>query len=179
MKRLLIYFFLIPFIVSAQTKNLTSLDKVKAGVKKYLYLNMKDYKSYQGVQWGKLEVIQSDYLSTQRCAALLDSIDAIKGPYTKEYDAFHERGQLEGIDLNKDSLYQSYIKLLSPIQAKVTPILNVINKERAAFKKVIIGYSIYHKYRGKNSYGAYTLAGETFTLDKKFEVESTQSDEND
>ena len=58
-KLLLLLLIALPIILHAQTKAASTIDKIKSGVRKYLYLTMKDYSSYKPVVWGKVEIIYS------------------------------------------------------------------------------------------------------------------------
>lgn len=178
-KRLFYILLLAPFLSNAQPKPSPILDKVKAGVRKHLYLTMKDYSSYKPVQWGKLEQVRTSYYSTDRCEQLLDSIENIKKPYAQEYLGWELRRSATDIDLSKDSIYLDYIKILKPVQAKISPILDLMDREKKAFKTKLLGYKIYHSYRGKNSYGAYTLGSDTFILNTAFKVEGVEEEEED
>lgn len=178
-KIMILILFAIPLVIYSQTKSPSLNDKVKAGVRRYLYLTMKDYSSYKPVEWGKINIIYTSYYATDRCRSLLDSINKIKKPYLLDYEAWSARREASGIDIQTDSILQSYVKLLTPIQEKINPILKTIEKETSTFKKSVIGYSVYHSYRGKNSYGAYTIGYDTFTLNKGFKVESTESEDED
>lgn len=178
MKKLLLIFFIsIPIIAFSQQKKISTVEKVKSGVKKYLYLTMKDYSSYQPVQWGKIETIFSDYLTTDRCKTLLDSVKAIKQPFGFYFTAAKARKEVDNINLETDSIYQSYVKILGPVVSKMNPLLKKIEIEKLMFKKQVIGYYIYHTYRGKNSYGAYTIASDGYTLNTYFKVISTDSED--
>jgi len=176
-KILIVVFVLIPIISFSQQNKNAITEKVKSGVKKYLYLTMKDYSSYQPVQWSKVEPILSDYLTTDRCKTLLDSVKAIKEPFDFYFTAAKARKEVEDINLDTDSIYQSYVKILVPVLSKMNPLIKIIEKEKSLFKKKVIGYYVYHKYRGKNSYGAYTIGSDGYTLNTFFKVISTDSEE--
>jgi hypothetical protein len=180
MKRIFVIFlFIIPISLFAQTKGNPTLDKVKAGVKKYLYLTMKDYSSYKPVQWGKLENNYFTYYNTDRAKKLIDSAKSIKIEYEGYFDAEKERGNVPNVDLKTDSTFLSYKKLLDPVRKSILDILATVAKEKASYKNRLIGYTIYHSYRGKNSYGAYSLGSDIFTLSTTFKVIGTASDEEE
>lgn len=179
MKRILISLFLFPILLFAQNKKPTTIDNVKAGIKRHLYLTMKDYKSYQSVQWGALEKIYFTFENTDRYSTLSDSLNKVHSPYSADFNFMELRAKTKGIDLKTDSLYLDYYKELKPIAEKMNLILNAIKKEKAEFKSRFLGYSIYHKYRGKNSYGAYSLSSNTFELDPKFKVTGVFDEDED
>lgn len=168
-------FFLFMFVMYStitysQQKSVSYLEKTKAGVRKYLFETMKDYNSYQPVKWYPLELVYSDFATTDLAAALINKADSITKPISFYLDAMKVRATVKDIDLKMDSIYQSYEKIVAPERKKALDYLSQYNTAEKLFKKKLIGYQITHAYRGKNSYGAYVIATSTFTLNTLFKV---------
>lgn len=161
----------------SQTKTVSSLDKAKVGIKKYLFETMKDYNSYQPVKWYPLEAIYTNFALTDLAEELIHKADSVTKPISFYLDAMKVRATVKDIDLKTDSIYQSYVKIVGPERKKALAYIDQYDAAEKLFKKKLIGYEITHTYRGKNSYGAYVINTSTFTLNTIFKVVDISDDE--
>jgi hypothetical protein len=160
MKKLL--FLLIPVAIGCHTQ--TPEEKMKEGIKAYLSKTMHDFKSYEPVEYKKIDSVYTSYITSERGSALYDSID------------FYTKMRKEILERAKEYTYTSPRVALSILDkgkvysAKPDSIENVIDKETAAFVKKFNGYKMVHTFRGKNMNNATIITTKRFYFDSAFTV---------
>jgi hypothetical protein len=143
-------------------------DVVKDNIHEYLSKTMHDFKSYEAVEFGKLDSMLSSYHKTER----YDSLKA----------AFHVLKEESEDALDNAKIYQwtnkrlglKYIEESTLAANGMDSIAKLMKKESAAFKPIFIGYNIFHSFRGKNLNGATGLTSKYFILDSSMKVVGTE-----
>lgn len=132
-------------------------DKAKDLIKTHLSKTMKDYSSYEPVEFGKLDTLLTsakddpEYQFLDKWQkSLHDSASTLQIQAVEEENKGNQkradsmRFVVDQFDTRSDSLHKV--------------ILQMIEDHKGTFK----GWRIYHSYRGKNSYGAKVLSGYWF-----------------
>lgn len=126
--------------------------KAKELIKAHLKNTMKDWSSYEEVQFGKLDSTFIDYGMTEEAKALQLEISQLQD----KADSIKAISELNGNNSTKErlALIQSAIKLDS-----------IYNNHKETYKGSFSGWSMLHKYRGNNSYGSKEIATSVFYFD--------------
>ncbi|SHG32922.1 hypothetical protein [Pedobacter caeni] len=138
-------------------------DKAKATVKTYLSKTMHDFKSYEPVEFGKLDSALSIFeltpYYTERYQAVMKILARNKA-LDEEYERLAISRNSYDPELVKNvairgSLVDSGKKIVADLEIK-----------KKGFKQTFAGYALPHTYRGKNAHGAVVINTDTFYLDK-------------
>jgi len=180
MKKLsiLVFLFLVLLNIYSQQK-ITPLIKAKHLIKKELFSTLNDFSSYQPVSFSKVEKLFSDPFENEEIIKSLDDLESYKKETGKwgEYLSLKDFGTTDTImntisrllNLAKenklDDLATEYGNIsMKLLQYKLQQ--QIIMDEIKEHKPEFIGMKVIHKYRAKNSLGAYVLKSTEFRFDK-------------
>lgn len=150
MKKLIFVFVVLLALISSCSK--TPEQKAQQSIKDYLQKNLNDAKSYESVEFGTLLFDSTSYDDTE-AGKIFKEIE-----YKYEYDSI-----VSGIS---NELQKEFIESKQKYEdAKVN-----YDTELLKFKPEFKGYTIRHKYRGKNKMGGVVLESKYFIMDKEFKI---------
>jgi hypothetical protein len=169
MRKILLFALCISFItldLSAQTKT----DKAKRLIKVYMNENLDDISSYSPVNYSSLDSAFTQIEDNEGYqSAVKELIEAHeKITFTKEITLTTDVSRLIN-EINSDSTNTKsstiseiclQLILFKSCQSLVFTLIET-------FKPQFIGWKLEHKYRAKNSYGAFILHNDTFLFDEK------------
>ncbi len=121
----------------------------KTAISENLKLTLNDFKSYEPVEFGKLDSSMSKYEKSPRGQALLDSSDKYSGAYKHLNDrlAYESDPRIALVILNLAN------KRLEQSQSFVKQ----FNKEAPFYKPQFIGWKMQHSFRAKNLAGNFGI----------------------
>ncbi len=157
MKKLLILLLALFVCVStnAQVKKIvTKQQKAEMLIKKFMNQNLNDFKSYEPIEYSKIDTLKSLFIHTELQTSLMNLANLAM--------AYYEKSDAE---LNLGN-YQSQREKLIPIAREI---INTSKKYREGYPKIGIGWVINHKCRSKNKIGNLKLGTWTFGFDKNIE----------
>ena len=139
-------------------------DQAKNNISEYLKKNMDDPSSYESVEFGKLDTLHKSF------------DESSEGIVLREKDAkLSLRDQELSNKLDSPDLTMADIKSIQKENNQITKDRLAINdlqaKKALTYKGAINGFSMSHKFRGKNKLGAKILNEINFLLDTKFVVQ--------
>lgn len=138
-------------------------EQAKSNISEYLKKNMDDPSSYESVEFGKLDTLHKSF------------DESTEGLVLREKDAkLSLRVQELSNKLDSPDLTLKEVKSIQKENEQITrdrlAINDVMAKKTLTYKGDVNGYSMVHKFRGKNKLGAKILNETNFLLDTKFVV---------
>lgn len=139
-------------IISLCSCGKSNEEKAQELIKSQLKNTMKDWTSYEEVKFGKLDSTFTDYKTTEEAKTLQSEISQLQD----KADSIKAISELNGSNSTNErlALIRSAIKLDS-----------IYNTHNEIYKGPFNGWSMLHKYRGNNSYGAKEVATSVFYFD--------------
>lgn len=131
----------------------------------YLKKNMNDPSSYESIEWHSFEPTFGSYEYSREGSEYLKKIKK----FERQVDSI---GKLIKQQSNNDVLKINY-KLGAEYVERMYD--TILSKSDTMKPNVLVGYSIKHKMRGKNSYGALVLNDMKFYLDTNFVVLNSEN----
>lgn len=124
----------------------TKEHKSEKAIKKYLSENMNDFKSYEPLEFDKLDSVFNNRFENMYNAELIlaDSIRFQKKVY-----------QFRSTDTDSLNKYSNLLEIAS----------SKLQEGTKDYKRELIGFQQYHKFRAKNSFGGTVLHIGLFTFD--------------
>jgi hypothetical protein len=137
-------------------------DKAKKAIKENLKLTLDDYKSYEPVQYGKLEYAMSIWADDPEVTQLLEK----ETFYIKKCQEYQKKYQLYDFDvMGKD--FQMYFDLSGLYLDSAEYIDKMITDFEAGFVPERIGWQMTHSFRAKTSDGNLRLNKYLFIFDNE------------
>ena len=135
----------------------------QSNISEYLKKNMDDPSSYESVEFGKLDTLHTSFSESK------------EGLVLQEKDAkLSLRVQELSNKLDSPDLTMNEIKDIQKENEQITKdrlaINDILQSKTLSYKGAINGFSMTHKFRGKNKLGAKILNEINFLLDDKFNV---------
>ncbi len=160
------------FIISCSQNPQQIAEK---SVRDYLQKNLNDASSYESVEFGKLDSTFSSVVSLKQYQDSLAIIDTIKNTNTyidEQVQNLKDENSSQGytFDVEKIPAIKEMREMQKSYRKRDSLIHIYLDGLRNNFKQEFIGFSITHKYRGKNGLGALILKTDTFQLDKNLSV---------
>lgn len=150
----------------------TPEDKAKEGIKEHLSKSMHDFDSYEPIEFGKVDTVETFYLTSPEYKKL----DIQRQLMTDRYEHFIRMGEIVvGTDTKKARMYLDSAKKYNGILVDLAADIKQLSTD---FKPSFAGYGIDHRYRGKNKMGALVLNDTRFLLDSTYKVIRTADKEN-
>lgn len=146
----------------------SKVERAKESIRKHLSKTMLDFKSYEPVEFGKLDSTFSDYKNSIRADSLQKDIDYSLQLATQ----LKESGE-------KSDAKASIYGIVDLILRQVDSLTKLRDKEESEFHPAFAGYTLTHTYRGKNALGATIITTDKFLLDTKFVVIGKEKNEED
>lgn len=142
-----------------------SIEKqAQDNITEYLKKNMDDPKSYENVEFGKLDTLHSSFEESKEGIEL-------RTEDSKLSDMVAElSNKLDSPDLTVNDI-KDIQQENTEITKKRLEINNILQKKSLTYKGDVNGYSMVHKYRGKNGFGAVITKETNFLLNLKLEVQ--------
>lgn len=145
-----------------------SLEKqAESNITEYLKTNMDDPSSYESVEFGKLDTLHTSFSETAEGIKLNTEDDKLK----QQSDNLSNR-------LDLPNLTMSDLKSIESENEKITKrrkeINSILMDKVLTYKGEVNGYSMSHKFRGKNKLGAIILNDVRFNFDKKMVITNVE-----
>jgi hypothetical protein len=141
-------------------------ERAKKGIKEYMSKTMHDFKSYEPVEFGKLDSSFTNFYQTEE----YNRLDSLNKFYQSSYEYF----LLSAKNTPNLELKKFQHKAATEYRDSSKVISDLIAQKDKEFKGVFNGYTIEHKFRGKNAMGASIINSDLFVLDKNFNVTKTR-----
>lgn len=139
-------------------------NQAQSNISEYLKANMDDPSSYESVEFEKLDTLHTSFNESKKGMQLIADESRLALGMTKL-----------DIKLDNDDLSMSDIENIKKESSEITKKRIAINDTRTSetikYKGAISGYSMVHKFRGKNKLGAKILDEIRFLLDTKLVVQ--------
>ncbi len=143
-------------------------------VKDYLKVNLKDWDSYESIQWDNVVKYGSASTDIIGQAIFLKKATCKKGPdksFPNDEDGEMDKGDKVYIIGKSNDWYKVRVSpndSLFMMKNKLSYWAGWINGDLLKFVKPDnnTAYSVHHKYRSKNSFGGYVISDQTFYFDK-------------
>lgn len=119
--------------------------KFKKAIKEELRLTLHDFKSYEPVQFGKLEVAESIYTDLPIVSEYLDKSEAD----LKLVHEYNDKADIYDNSYSRDE-YWYYSRLSSEALNSAKKYLEKIDSIKLHFKPTVIGWQMAHTFRAKN-----------------------------
>jgi hypothetical protein len=139
--------------------------ETQGNIVEYLKANMDDPSSYENVSFGKLDTLHSTYLESKEGIQLKIKEEKLASKMqllSDEIDNTESIPRLNEIQKESDK-----------ITKERKDISDILEKKSIGYKGAVTGFSMTHKFRGKNKLGAVILTEKRFLLDTKFNVLGT------
>lgn len=150
------------FIVATLLFSCSSPEKkAQRAIKEDLRLTLHDFKSYEPVQYGKLEIANSSWDDLPEVKSYLDSADDALAK-TKEYS---EKADIYNFDYSS-SEYMEYNKMSSDYLNRAHYYMGKTDSIKLHFIPQVIGWKMTHSFRAKNLGGNFKLGQYEFYFDK-------------
>jgi hypothetical protein len=156
-----VYVFILPLALLMVACSSPEI-KAKKAIKESLRLTLNDFKSYEPVQYGKLEVDSSKYTDIPEVTL-----------YNSKFDAFMKVSQE---DSDKSDIYitastidvaESYLKLSKQFLDSADVYIKKVDSIKLHFVSKPIGWKITHTFRAKNLMGGLGLNTYLFTINQE------------
>lgn len=158
--------FIIFYSMSCTEKSPT--DRLQDEIKIHLSKTMHDFKSYEPVDYSKVDSTFTVYASTPRGKGLYDSLrrcTVLQERFTENARSYTYTAPETAMKLLSDSKRYGQVG---------DSLLAVINKEEKEYRGVFNGYKIVHSFRGKNMSGATVLSKKRFSFDTAYKLIDAQ-----
>jgi len=126
-------------------------------IKEYIKENLRDPSSYDPISFSELDSVFSTYITTEE-GRKLDDFRKMNDSraFQLDFDIFESNE--DKIMINKDSI-KIYKKIAEDAE-------KLFNENESKYKGELVGWSVNHKYRAKNGFGALDLEEEHFFFNK-------------
>lgn len=138
-------------------------EQAKSNISEYLKKNMDDPSSYESVEFGKLDTLHTSFSESKegieletKESKLSDQMEVLSA----EIDHTESISRLTDIQKESDEITKKRKEINDILQNKII-----------SYKGAVNGYSMTHKFRGKNKLGAKILNEINFLLDTKLVVQ--------
>jgi hypothetical protein len=138
-------------------------EQAKSNISEYLKKNMDDPSSYESVEFGKLDTLHTSF-SESKEGIELETKDSKLGDRVTELS---NKLDLPDLTLNDIKNIQKENEQITKDRLAIN---DIIAKKTLTYKGSVNGYSMTHKFRGKNKLGAKILNEINFLLDTKLVV---------
>jgi hypothetical protein len=135
--------------------------KAKKAIKEDLKLTMHDYKSYEPVQFGKLEVAMSNWEDVPEVKVYLAKADE----FLKQYKEYDDKADIYHIDYS-NSTYLMYSKIANDYLALAKLYNEKADSIRLHFVPEVIGWQMTHSFRAKSLGGNFGIHQYLFVMNK-------------
>jgi hypothetical protein len=136
-------------------------NKAKKAIKEELRLTLHDFKSYEPVQFGKLEIASSNYIDLPETNIYLSKSDAFLTS-SKEYS---DKAEIYDSDYSRDK-YWEYTKISNQFLDSAKLYINKVDSIKLHFVSKEIGWQMTHSFRAKSLGGNLGIHRYLFILDK-------------
>ena len=155
-------------------------DKAKRLIKKELQLSLNDYKSYESVEFGTLDTLNSEYtndvayIRNERLNKYINELGNSCSERVKENREDISYGASDG-EWKKDVLIASAMLYYNDMVYKQT-----LDSIKSNFIPTFMGFKMTHRFRAKNANGAYILNEKVYYFDKEISsIIELPTEEND
>jgi hypothetical protein len=150
--------------------------KIKNAILQDLKMTLHDFKSYEPIQFGQIEVATSEYTDLPEYKSLMKQIDVCM----KEADNYNELKRIyENSEYSRDKYWANLkLQLRALENAKVCDAK--IDSIKLHFSSQTIGWQITHRFRAKNLAGNLSIHDYLFVVDKEYKkvIKSKDLSEN-
>jgi hypothetical protein len=172
MKKILLLLLLLPFSIFGQKKTAsTPLEKMKGAIKTYLYENMNDFNSYQPVSFSPIQEVQVDFSAMPESLTLTKQMVTLMRkakPYTDQMEYLKKLWGEKSIENNKE--YLSNVDSAKKYRGLADSIKSIAENKIRLYNSLETEYKVTHKFRGKNTFGAYILNNYEFTFNHSYQI---------
>jgi len=137
--------------------------KFQKAIKQELSLTLHDFKSYEPVQFGKIEIASSEYTDVPEVKEYLDESDK----YLKLVDEYENKEEIYDNEYSREK-YWEYSKLHLEALNQGKKCLEKIDSIKLHFVPQVIGWKMVHTFRAKNLGGNLGLHHYLFCVDKEY-----------
>jgi hypothetical protein len=137
--------------------------KIKKAIYEELRLTLHDFKSYEPVQFGKLEVAESVFTDLPEVSEYLDKSET----YLKLVDEYNDKADIYDSDYSRDKYYL-YSRLSSEELNNAKKYLEKVDSIKLHFDPVNIGWQMSHSFRAKSLGGNLGIHHYIFIVDKEY-----------
>jgi hypothetical protein len=137
-------------------------SKAKKAIKEKLRLTLNDFKSYEPVQYGKLEVDSSKYTDIPEVSQFNSKADAdlaTSNEYGSKADIYDSEYTM--------NQYRAYLQVSSQFLDSAKLYIAKVDSIKLHFVSKPIGWKIIHSFRAKNQLGGLSLYNYLFTLNQE------------
>lgn len=154
---------LLAISISFSLSSCSSNDKkAQKTIKEQLRLTMHDFKSYEPVNFGKLEVAMSVWEDSPEVEALMSK----EAEFVDQANIFLDKAKIYDYDTSSPLYLKNYRAFLDNLDSS-----KVYDEKIESFKihfvPEVIGWKMQHSFRGKNLGGNFGIAYYEFYLDKE------------
>jgi len=132
-------------------------SKAKKAIKENLRLTLHDFKSYEPVQFGKIEVAMSSYADLPEVKRYLDMAEV----FLETSQKFNDEAEIYGSEFSRDS-YLRYRKMSSNALDSASAYMKKIDSIKLHFVPQPIGWKMKHTFRAKNLGGNFGITNYEF-----------------
>lgn len=148
-------------------------EKAEAAIKEYLSKNLNDAKSYESVEFGKLDSVftSCEDLQDYKDTMALHKEAEVFIPQSKEKikSLIDENKALSSTFEFKESISKMKA-IIREMEIRDSMAVAYLENIKHNFKPEFVGFDLVHKYRAKNAMGALILKTDTFKFDKNLIV---------
>ncbi|EKT3964927.1 hypothetical protein AAIP55_002457 [Flavobacterium psychrophilum] len=161
MKRIILGLSVALLIISCSK----SPEKIaESNISDYLKKNMDDPSSYESVEFGKLDTLHASFEESKEGIELRAKDNKLEERVTELSN------KLDLPDLTMNDIKNIQLEN-AEITKKRLEINDILQSKTISYKGAVNGYSMIHKFRGKNKLGTKILNETKFLLDTKFNVQ--------
>lgn len=153
-----IYAFILPLALLFVSCS-SSESKAKKAIKEDLKLTLHNFKSYEPVQFGKLEVASSKFDDILEVKLYLDKSEA----FLKSYDEYKSKAEIYDSEYTRDK-YNEYSKISRALLDSARVILDKVDSIKLHFVSKTIGWQMTHTFRANSLGGNLGIHNYLFTL---------------
>jgi len=137
--------------------------KFKKAINEELRLTLHDFKSYEPVQFGKIEVAESVYTDLLEVSKYLDESET----YLKLVDEYNDKSDIYDNDFSRDK-YLYYNRLSYEALSNAKKYLGKVDSIKLHFAPKVIGWQMTHTFRAKSLGGNLGIHHYNFIVDKEY-----------
>jgi hypothetical protein len=135
--------------------------KAQKAIKEELRLTLNDFKSYEPVQFGKLETASSNYTDLPEIKNYLDKTDA----FLETYKEYNDKADIYDSDYSRDK-YWVYRKMATELLDSAKYYSDKVQTIKLHFVPETIGWQMTHSFRAKSLGGNLGIHHYLFVLNK-------------
>jgi hypothetical protein len=135
-------------------------SKAKKAIHENLRLTLHNFKSYEPVQFGKLEIAYSNYIDLPEIEVYLDKSEA----FLKNSDEYSSKANIYDSDYSRDKYYE-YSKISRALLDSAEVYSRKIEYIKTHFLSKRIGWQMTHTFRANSLGGNLGIHKYLFTLD--------------